>query len=406
MAQKTLCHRTDAFFSGLSAHMAKIYIKGGNCADSKCEYPVADHAVAPPAAAPVGVVGAHAPATDVRLAPSFVPVEDPEKQFEKAMQAFRKGPLLRDDYDGVCECVSALDARMHDGSSSFVHVSFHVSGECDDTRKFSLRPDLPDSVTARQDLARSLKAAEDIGVEYLKLLKAVARQRHFATQEVLAVRCDKQGLSCEIVAIETFSRNRIRPMPGVIMPPSKHWTSNQQALWFGLFLITCPPQLLVSVTTELVISMGEKYRAAHASTFWDKPVHDYKFAKLATATTSAIALGDSLAASGGGGRTKRDRDHEPAREEGKPKKKKYTKAEVKAYKKERAAAAAAASASKASDAPQLLSSSTASGTLAASVSLASAAAGSKSEPQPQQSVGGRSNVWTAGGRGGGRGRAN
>jgi hypothetical protein len=347
--KKALCTRTSEFFAGLSSHMKSTFVgAGGKRLDPRCGFPVPEHNPAvvhvPIAGKEVApVAGATAAAVrDVRLKPGFVPVEDPAKQFEKAMAAFQKGPFCRDDSDGVAECITLLDARMHDNSTAFIPDVFIIYGPCNDTRTFVMRDDLSSTVTDRQDLSRNLRATDELGLEFLKLLKAVARRRHFVQNEPLAVSCDRQGLSCEIVAIERFSMNKIKPVPGVILPQPRHWTSNEYSLWFGLFFATCPPHLIVSATTELVIALGEKYRAAHASSFWEQAVHAYKFAKLDSAVTTAAALGDCLTNSGSSGlKRKQDRDSGGAdRGSGNPpKKKKYSKAERRAYAEAKKAAA-------------------------------------------------------------------
>ena len=217
---------------------------------------------------------------------AFEPPADAGQHFRETMSIIREGPFCGDDQDRVKLACSYLSTAMHDGSSSFIAATFTVSGECDSSRKFVLRDNLPVTVGDLQNRARALRAMDSVGACFVEgILKPIARYCHFVLKQELPVSRDRAGLSSEIKAIEYILSRRILPTPGVLMPPSRHWSANDQCLFFGLFFSTCPSAQLITACQELVIEIGKAHHKISSDSFWDRATHEYKYAKLEAPST-------------------------------------------------------------------------------------------------------------------------
>ena len=277
-----LCDHTSSFFASLPAHTFSAFVDGSACL--RCRWAVAAHNIAPVPVVP------SAAAADFYPGQPYVQSSDPGAHFRETVTTLREGPYCADDADKVKKACAFLSASMHDGSSSFIRSTFLASGPCDITRKFVLLPDLPDDTLAVQTRARDIKAIDLLGVRFVDgVLKPIARYRHLVLKEDLPLSCERSGVSSEIKAIEYVFTRRIIPVPGVIMPHSKHWSNFFECTYVGLFVSTCPSSELVQAASEMVIDLGKWYRAAHADAFMDRATHAYKHAKLLASEAMAAA---------------------------------------------------------------------------------------------------------------------
>ena len=272
------CDTPRAFFVALQVHNRNDYINGnGECL--VCRHSVATHVV--------GAAEPRAAAVDVYLGAAYAAPVDPGQAFRETMAEFKEGPFCSDDTDVIKSSVSALSASMHDGTSSFINDTFVLSGPCDLTRKFVLRENLNVDVAEVQTRARNIKAIELVGQKFIEgVLKPTARYRHFVQEVELPVSRDPNGLSSEIKALEHILKRKIVPRTGIIMPSSRHWSTPDQVVYFGLWFATCPSSQLISAVEELVIAIGKAHKTEYPDSFWDKATHKYKYAKLASPSPS------------------------------------------------------------------------------------------------------------------------
>ena len=272
---ETACTLQLEFFAKLSSVNYEAFVvvadKKHWCA--KCGHELSAHLVEAPTAA-------NLPPKDARLAPGFKPEEDPQKVFRSAIKQWESGPWCSDDSDRTKKALAFIDARFHDGTTSFVHKAFTVSGGLDTSRTFELNTTEGMSVEQRCDLGRSILAIEALGHEFLQILRARARVRHFADGATTSVTRDRSGLSTEMVATEFIMKNKIDQVAGVAIPDEINWRSWEHTVFWGLWLSVCPVDRLIVASNAVVVRLGEKYRTAHPDGFWDRATHVYKWAQV------------------------------------------------------------------------------------------------------------------------------